>query len=181
MEVSYRSPVLDRDFNTGQTMVEIELDGMDIDIDFGSSDGVNEPLAVTNAIIDYAVPSSQISGSGLAPHKIYVRGLEDLTTSDIKLFSWEHYPNKSPPRVEWIDDASANLVFEEEKIALQALHHLTLPSDDNKPLPLSRLRPAKVLSTHPSSSLYVRIAAITDQKRPRAYEASRYNSFNLFI
>ena len=174
MEVSRRSPRLERDFNKDQTMVEVELDGMDLDIDFGSVDDVNEPLALTNTISEYAVPSSHISGSGLTPHKVYVRGLEDLTTSDIRTFSLEHYPTKSPPRVEWIDDTSANLVFEDEKIALLALHHLTLPSNDNASLPLSQLRSAKTLSTHPSSTLYVRIAAITDRKRPRAYEASRF-------
>ena len=155
-------------------MVEIELDGMDLDIDFGPVDDVNEPLAVKNATPDYAVPSSQIPASALTPHKVYVRGLEDLTTSDINTFCSEHYPMKTPPRVEWIDDTSANLVFKEEQTALLALYHFTLPSDDNESLPMSQLRSAKALSTHPSSSLYMRLAATTDQKRPRAYEASRF-------
>ena len=174
MGLSCRSPLLQRDFNKNQTMVEIELDGMDLDVDFGSVDDINEPLALTNKISEYAVPSSHISASGLTPHKVYVRGLEDLTTSDIRTFSSEHYPSKSSPRVEWIDDTSANLVFEDEKSALLALHHLTLPSNDNVSLPLSQLRSAKALSTHPNSTLYVRVAAITDRKRARAYEASRF-------
>lgn len=151
-----------------------DMDSMDLDIDLGSIDDFNDSLAVTNTISEHVVPSSQISDSELVLHKIHIRGLEDLTTSDIKAFSAEHYPSETPLRVEWIDDTSANLVFEGEKTAMIALQHLTLPSNENGSLPLSQLRAAKTLSTHPASSLYLRIAAITDQKRPRAYEASRF-------
>ena len=154
---------------------DMEVDSMDLDIDLGPIDDVDEHFAVPNTSVEYALPLSQISDSELAPHKIYIRGLEDLTTSDIQAFSFEHYPlTKNPPRVEWIDDTSANLVFEGEETAMVALRHLTLASDTNELLPLTQLQAAKTLSTHPGSSLYVRIAAITDQKRPRAYEASRF-------
>lgn len=172
MEVSVPSSELQQDLNVDQNTAD--MDSMDLDIDLGSMDDFNEPLAVTTAISEYAVHSSQISESELAPHKVHIRGLENLTTSDIKAFSAEHYHSETPPRVEWINDTSANLVFEGEETALRALQHLTLPSNENESLPLSRLRAAKALSTHPGSSLYLRIAAITDQKRPRAYEASRF-------
>ena len=174
MEVSDPSSALERDFNVDQYTAEMELDSMDLDIELGSIDHFNEPLAPTNTISEHAVPSSQFSDSELAPHKVHIRGLEDLTTSDIQAFSAEHYPTVSAPRVEWIDDSSANLVFEGDQTAVAALQHLTLPSNDNDFMPLSQLRAAKPLSTHPGSSLYVRIAVITDQKRPRAYEASRF-------
>ena len=151
-----------------------DMDSMDLDIDLGSVDDFNEDLAVTETISEYAVPSSQISDSELVLHKLHIRGLEDLTTSDIKAFSAEYYPSGTPLRVEWIDDTSANLVFEGEKTAMIALQHLALPSNENDSLPVSQLRAAKALSTHPGSSLYLRIAAVTDQKRPRAYEASRF-------
>ena len=157
-----------------QNIAEIEPDSMDLDIDLGSMDDLNEPLAVQDKVSGDAVPSSQVLDSELAPNKVHIRGLEDLTTSDIRAFSAEHYSSETPTRVEWIDDTSANLVFEGEETAMAALQHLTLPSNDNGFLPLSQLRAAKNLSTHPGSSLYVRIAAITDQKRPRAYEASRF-------
>lgn len=153
----------------------MELDSMDLDIDLGSVDDFNQPLAVTNQSAEYALSASQISDTELAPHKIYIRGLEDLTTSDIQAFSFEHYPlTEIPPRVEWIDDTSANLVFGSEETAMAALRHFALGSNKTEYLPLSQLRAAKTLSTHPGSSLYVRIASITDQKRPRAYEASRF-------
>lgn len=156
-------------------MAEMELDSMDLDIDLGSVDDFNQALAVTNKSAEYALSASQISDSELAPHKVYIRGLEDLTTSDIQAFSLEHYPlTENPPRVEWIDDTSANLVFGSEETAMVALRHFAFASDKTEYLPLSQLRAAKTLSTHPGSSLYVRIASITDQKRPRAYEASRF-------
>lgn len=155
---------------------EMELDSMELDMDLGPIDDFNEHSTVTNTISDNenAAPSSQISDSEIAPHKLHLRGLEDLTTSDIRTFSSEHYPTNTPPRVEWIDDTSANLVFEGEETAMTALKHLTLPCKDSDSLSLSQLRAAKILSAHPGSSLYVRIAVITDQKRPRAYEASRF-------
>lgn len=161
-----------------QSTAEMDLDSMDLDIDLGSMDDFNEPLAVTNTNSNHAVPSSQISDSELVPHKIHIRGLEHLTTTDIKAYSAEHYPSETPPRIEWIDDTSANLVFEGEEVATTALRHLALPSNDNDILPLSQLRAAKTLSTNPESSLFVRIAAVTDQKRPRAYEASRFYMMN---
>ena len=148
---------------------------MDLDIDLGTVDDIQEPLDITNTKMEYEAPTSQIPDSEIAPHKVYIRGLEDLTTSDIQAFAFEHYPLKEcPPHVEWIDDTSANIVFGGEETAMVALRHFTLTSEKSELPPSSQLRAAKPLSTRPGSSLYVRIAAITDHKRPRAYEASRF-------
>lgn len=174
-QVSYPSSKLEQESNVDRNMAEIELDSMDLDIDLGSVDDFDQPLAVTNNSAESTLSASQISDSERAPHKVYIRGLEDLTTPDIQAFSFEHYPlTKNPPRVEWIDDTSANLVFGSGETAMAALRHFALASNETEYLPLSQLRAAKPLSTHPGSSLYVRIASITDQKRPRAYEASRF-------
>ena len=109
------------------------------------------------------------------PHKIHIRGVDDLTTNDIRAFSAEHYASHSPLQVEWIDDSSANIVFETPEIASEALASLTLqPNGDVSSLHSLQLRAAKPLSTHPGSSLLVRIAISADRKRPRAYEASRF-------
>ena len=108
-------------------------------------------------------------------HKIHIYGVDDLTTNDINLFSSEHFPSNPPIRVEWIDDQSANLVFQTPAIALEALEKLSLTPDGNEsPLPTLQLRKAKGLSTHPGSILQIRTALLTDRKRPRAYEASRF-------
>ena len=152
----------------------MDLDSMDLDL--GTMDDFHEPLAVTITNAGYETPSSHVPDTELAPHKVHIRGgLEDLTTSDIQAFSFEHYPqNEDPPRVEWIDDTSANIVFGREETAMAALRHFTLTFEKNELQPPSQLRAAKPLSTRPGSSLYVRIAMLTDQKRPRAYEASRF-------
>ena len=108
------------------------------------------------------------------PHKVYIRGLDDLTTSDVTHFSLEHHPEDAPTRVEWIDDTSANIVFESPAIAMRALGSFTRVDDDHVPADNMQLRPARNLSTHPALSLQVRTSIFTDRKRPRAYEASRF-------
>jgi hypothetical protein len=125
------------------------------------------------------VDTTQISGNESetatpTPHKVYIRGLDDLTTHDIKRFSSDHFPDHAPTRVEWIDDSSANIVFENPAAAMDALECFTLANNDGVSFPNLQLRPAKHVSTHPGSSLQVRMAIFTDQKRPRAYEASRF-------
>ena len=109
------------------------------------------------------------------PHKVHIRGLDDLTTTDIRTFSLEHYSSHPPSRIEWLDDTSANIVYEAPDIAAKALTNLSLQSDGNTALlhPL-QLRAAKRPSNHPGSNLEVRIAVTTDQKRPRAFESSRF-------
>jgi len=111
-----------------------------------------------------------------APNKIHIRGVDDLTTNDIKTFSAEHYPHHPPIQVEWIDDTSLNIVFDDSVTAHSALESFTLYSHDSgiSALPSLQLREAKTLSTHPESRLQIRTALLTDQKRPRAYEASRF-------
>jgi hypothetical protein len=108
--------------------------------------------------------------------KVHVRGVDDLTTDDIKQFATSHFTIEAPSRVEWIDDTSANLVFSSAEIGLQALAALTQVSEEEggSALPPLRLRSAKVLSTHPDSVLQVRSAVKTDKKQPRAHEKSRF-------
>lgn len=108
--------------------------------------------------------------------KVHIRGVDELTTDDLKRFAAEHFKEEEPSRVEWIDDTSANFVYSSTEIGLRALGEFTqLSSDENISLfPSLQLRNAKSLSTHPESVLQVRSAVVTDRKRPRAYEASRF-------
>lgn len=120
-------------------------------------------------------PQPDADSQQAAPHKIHVRGVDDLTTADIRTFSAEHFPSEVPIRVEWVDDTSANIVFDTPAKALAALGNFSLPpADEVEKIPELQLRPAKELSTHPMSKLQVRIALFTDQKGPRAYETSRF-------
>lgn len=107
--------------------------------------------------------------------KVHVRGVDELTTDDIKQFAMEHFKIEEPSRVEWIDDTSANIVYSSADVGLQALAALTqVGVEDASALPSLRLRSAKSLSNHPDSVLQVRSAVKTDKKKPRAHEASRF-------
>jgi hypothetical protein len=108
--------------------------------------------------------------------KVHVRGVDELTTDDLKRFACDHFTIEPPTRIEWIDDTSANIIYSSEDIGVQALIALTQLSEeeDIASLPPSRLRTAKSLFTHPDSVLQVRSAVKTDRKKPRAHEASRF-------
>ena len=110
----------------------------------------------------------------IASNKVYIRGLDELNTEDIRSFALEHFAIP-PERVEWIDDTSANLVFGAASTASDALRRLTSPEAD-LPVGLSEvdLRPATSASSHPHVTLQVRIALVTDRKRARAHETSRF-------
>jgi len=66
------------------------------------------------------------------------------------------------------------MVFPTSALALKALEQLTSPNHNNMTLSDLQLRAAKPYSIRPESNLEVRLALTTDQKRPRAYEASRF-------
>ncbi|KAB8233601.1 NCBP3 domain-containing protein [Aspergillus alliaceus] len=108
--------------------------------------------------------------------KVHIRGVDELTTDNIKQFALEHFTVEEPSRVEWIDDTSANIVYSSSEVGLQALSAFTQVSEeeDSSVLPALRLRSAKLLSSHPDSVLQVRSAVKSDRKKPRAHEASRF-------
>lgn len=66
------------------------------------------------------------------------------------------------------------MVFPTPALALKTLEQLTLPNHTSMTLSDLQLRAAKPYSTRPESNLEVRLALTTDQKRPRAYQASRF-------
>lgn len=115
---------------------------------------------------------------GLQTSKVHIRGVDNLTTDNIKAFALEHYPPEFE-RIEWIDDTSANIVYSSDSLASEALIALTdevFQSTDT--LEQVDIRPAKKLSSHPDSLLQVRIAIATDVKKPRARDASRFYLMN---
>jgi len=115
---------------------------------------------------------------GLQTSKVHIRGVDNLTTDNIKAFALEHYPPEFE-RIEWIDDTSANIVYSSDSLASEALIALTdevFQSTDT--LEQVDIRPAKKLSLHPDSLLQVRIAIATDVKKPRARDASRFYLMN---
>lgn len=65
-------------------------------------------------------------------------------------------------------------MYETAATASMALDYFSLSPTSDTPYSPLQLRAAKTFSLHPESSLHIRIALFTDQKRPRAYEASRF-------
>lgn len=109
-------------------------------------------------------------------HKVHIRGVDDLTTDDLKAFAAEHHPMELPVRFEWIDDTSANLVYDTPAAAMRALESFSSGQIKHQPAPTSALlvRSAKKVSNRPESRLEVRLAVNTDVKQRRAHEASRF-------
>ena len=112
------------------------------------------------------------------PTKIHLRGLDNLTTNDIKSFASEYY-SASKPTLEWIDDTSANLVYETPELAQEALvAFAAVEIADISQLPRLQSLPAKPFPLHPQTNLEVRIAVLGDRKQPGARERSRFYLFN---
>jgi hypothetical protein len=109
--------------------------------------------------------------------KVYIRGVDDLSTADVKGFADEHYPSVYYNKIEWIDDTSANIVYSSADAALEALEAFSVDTNAATIPPLTE-RIAKKLSTHPEIDLVVRQSKTTDVKKPRAHEASRYYLMN---
>lgn len=116
----------------------------------------------------------EVSSSDAVPTKVHIRGLDNLTTADIKAFVEEHYTGDVVKRVEWIDDTSANLIFDTSEAATDAL--IALSAQDSADV-LS-LRPAKQASTHPNTQLEIRQAIAADIKLPGAKDRSRFYLLN---
>ncbi|KAK1594064.1 uncharacterized protein LY79DRAFT_513427 [Colletotrichum navitas] len=158
---------------------------MDWDIDM---DDIAEGFAPPNVTIS---DSTNIRESGTAPttterdpesptlvsNKVHIRGLETLTTDDIKTYVKDHYGPMN--RVEWIDDESANLVFGSESSAQDALKALSaIEIADVTQLPINETIPAKAVAFKPDVNLQVRFAMISDKKAPGAAQRSRFYLFH---
>ncbi|KAI9885218.1 MAG: hypothetical protein M1823_002990 [Watsoniomyces obsoletus] len=185
----------DYDNNNNNNDMDIDMD-MDIDLggvdDFRGVEGIVDddtqlqpPPALqlsfpTTDTLTPLLPTSE-QDPQITPERIHIRGLDSLRTSDIRAFATEHYPSSLPQRIEWIDDTSANLVYEDANTARLALTNFfasSINSEETSNISPLQLRPAKSLSTHPGISLQVRIAIITDRKQPGARERSRFYLFN---
>ncbi|EPS28065.1 hypothetical protein PDE_03011 [Penicillium oxalicum 114-2] len=149
---------------------------MDIDLDLGPDPEVEQP---SQPVLPDAAVHDEIADpldEEALYEKVHVRGVDEMTTDDIKQFASTYFADEAPSRVEWIDDTSANIVYSAPEIGLQALAALTQVSEEeaSSSLPPLRLRSAKILSSYPDSVLQVRSAVKTDRKQPRAHEKSRF-------
>ncbi|CAI4212153.1 unnamed protein product [Parascedosporium putredinis] len=100
----------------------------DHEMEEGPGESIAHLVQVPSAVNDCGEPSEDRGSqcSSLVKTKVYIRGLDVLTTEELKSYLLEH--STPPNRIEWIDDTSANLVFESESIAYDAFSSLsTIP------------------------------------------------------
>ena len=116
----------------------------------------------------------EIDSNAAAPNKVHLRGVDRLNTYDIERFASEHYSSDLFQKVQWVDDASANLLYDTPTAAAEALAAFSV-EEVGEPL---QLRLAKPLSTHPDAELQVRLAIIADVKVKGAKEHSRFYLMN---
>ena len=115
----------------------------------------------------------------LAPTKVHIRGLDVLKPDDIKAYVAEHFAESPFERIEWIDDSSANLLFESEPIAARALEALAAePIQDVAILPLKQNLLARPYTQMPDVKLHVRLAVVSDKKQAGAAQRSRFYLLN---
>lgn len=116
----------------------------------------------------------EVDASAPAPNKVHVRGLDNLSQNDIMQWAEEHAAMELFKKVQWIDDTSANLIYDTETAAADALNAFSAEEvlDPLQP------RQAKGLSTQPQVELQVRQAIVADVKAPGAKDRSKFYLFN---
>lgn len=140
-----------------------------------SIDTEPQSLAMVGPI---SAPPSDPDATQLTPHKIHLRGLDNLKHSDVEAFASEHFSG-AKFEIEWIDDASANLLYGTPKLALEALTAFADANmNDISQLPALQMIPAKPVPSHPETRLYIRLAVVGDRKQAGARERSRFYLVN---
>ncbi|KKY29651.1 hypothetical protein UCDDA912_g10428 [Diaporthe ampelina] len=113
------------------------------------------------------------------PNKVHIRGLEVIDETQLKQYVSAHVGGKGADRIEWVDDASANLVFNSESAAQDALKVLAAVEIlDVTQLPPLEVLPAKPIPEKPEVALQVRFALETDRKVKGAAQRSRFYLFH---
>ncbi|PHH79750.1 hypothetical protein CDD80_3870 [Ophiocordyceps camponoti-rufipedis] len=114
-----------------------------------------------------------VAAQTIVPTKIHIRGLDSLHTEDVKAYVTSHF--RAVNGVEWIDDTSANLVFDTASTAREALAALSsIELADTTALAAGESLPAKPMEGRPHISLQVRFAVDSDKKEAGASQRSRY-------
>ncbi|KAG4027535.1 hypothetical protein MFRU_029g00590 [Monilinia fructicola] len=167
----------------------------DMDIDMDIDVGVIEELPVPDMVDIELIPdqpsgvqndtsapndSSGPDSEKPTPEKVHIRGLDNLTTGDVKKFAQHYFPTGHIERVEWIDDSSLNLVYSNNEVAGEALRQFStqeLPEDISQ-LPILQCLNAKPFPDNEKISLQVRLAVVGDRKQRGARERSRFYLFN---
>ncbi|KAG4304545.1 hypothetical protein PORY_001938 [Pneumocystis oryctolagi] len=106
---------------------------------------------------------------------LYLKGVEEMSTEDVKEYCITYCLSASPS-IEWIDDSSCNLVYPDASSALSALSYICQSKIDT--LYINSLVPAKMHPKYNNSKLFIRHSRISDKKAPGARERSRWYLFH---
>ncbi|OQU93595.1 hypothetical protein CLAIMM_00080 [Cladophialophora immunda] len=167
--------------------IDIDMDmddqGPPLDDEFELEEG-EEPSFVPSgapATTDSAnlIPAIYTEDPALEPQwsKIHIRGVDEMHTNDILAFVHDHFSEVGDNvHVQWIDDTSANICFNDSDTAKRAqlaflANPITIEELADNPF---ELRSAKQLASRPGSMLAVRVAQQGDRKKKGARDASRY-------
>ena len=120
--------------------------------------------------VEVDAEDGEVSQAEIAATKVHIEGLVDMNTQDVENFARDHFPSEAFRRVEWVNDYSANLIYDTPEAAKEALRTLAV-SEVEDPL---ELRPAKASITHPQVELSIRQAVVTDQKVKNAAAQSAF-------
>ncbi|QSZ34753.1 hypothetical protein DSL72_007611 [Monilinia vaccinii-corymbosi] len=164
---------------------------IDMDIDVGVIEGLPVPDMVDIELIpdqpsgvqdDASAPndSSGPDAEKPTPEKVHIRGVDNLTTEDVKKFAQHYFTTGHIERVEWIDDSSLNLVYSNSEVAEEALRQFTaqeLPEEISQ-LPILQPLITKPFPDNERICLQVRLAVVGDRKQRGARERSRFYLFN---
>ncbi|RDA89923.1 hypothetical protein CP533_6214 [Ophiocordyceps camponoti-saundersi (nom. inval.)] len=109
----------------------------------------------------------------IVPTKLHIRGLDSLHTDHVKAYVKTYF--REVNAVEWIDDTSANLVFDSPSTAREAFAALSsIEVADTSALEPGETLPAKPMDGRPDVSLQVRFTLEGDKKQAGAALRSRY-------
>ncbi|KAL2074401.1 hypothetical protein VTL71DRAFT_8179 [Oculimacula yallundae] len=172
-------------------MSNIDMD-IEMDIDMGLTDDLGIPdselLPATTSfsglqdpqpILNTPNETSDSNAHELAPQKVHLRGLDNLTDKDIRAFAAEYFSDHRIVRVEWIDDTSANIIYDTADIAKAALIAFSaIEITDVSQIPVLQTIAAKSFPLHPDTRLEVRLAVVGDRKQAGARDRSRFYLFN---
>lgn len=119
-------------------------------------------------------PEAEMSANDTRSDALHLIGVEELNTNAIETYLVEHY-NK-PFQIEWIDDSSLNIVYDDPEDAFQCLVAITSPAEFElaDSIAPEQLRRTKTHRDYPEVELKARFALHSDKKTSGSRSRSRY-------
>lgn len=119
-------------------------------------------------------PATEAKTYGMRSDALHISGVEELNTTAIETYLVEHY-NK-PFQIEWIDDSSLKIVYDDPEDAFQCLVAITSPAEfeSAESIAPEQLRRTKPHRDYPDAELKARFALKSDKKSTGSRARSRY-------